>query len=413
LQVDHSATTSLVLQRMYELQLFTSGLNTSPPHTSERELISNEPPSTSIILVNLFWFSSLLFSLFAALFGIFVKQWLRNYGKWDEQGTHEESILLRGWHLRGFERWHVPGIVSALPMLMQVALILFLAGLLIYMWTINTILATFLTALLGCFALILTSILFLPMLHADCPYKSPIGLAVQALAYRAGRLAVLIPFYIFSCFACSVESDGDYSQVRNPISIFFNARARWMHHHIIQPLDRSISSLHNWRIRDVHRSPLSSLAYLTAPSSIAHTLGVSPESLEATVSHRNSYKVSERAIALNRIQSLAPDVAYQMIARITRHMRRSSWSSEEDGEKFWGTGRLLSLVALLARSAEPLAQTIPSVQWNILLLLISLDSQRWYSSRKIDHELEQFLSRNCSCLRSFAKTGVFFCCIPQ
>ncbi|TFK86569.1 hypothetical protein K466DRAFT_443009, partial [Polyporus arcularius HHB13444] len=122
---------------------------------------------TSAVWLNTLWFSSLVFSLASATIALFVKQWLHEA---TVQGTSRESARLRQYRLNGLHRWRVGTIVVALPILLQVSSVLYLAGLVILLWTLHTTVAAITSTLV---AIVFTSFLtvtILPVLKNDCPY---------------------------------------------------------------------------------------------------------------------------------------------------------------------------------------------------------------------------------------------------
>lgn len=81
--------------------------------------------------VNGLWFMSLAVALAVALLCILVKQWLEEY-KSRTSGSFETTRLWarrREFYFTGVREWHVPGLISTLPLLLHVALFLFFAGL--------------------------------------------------------------------------------------------------------------------------------------------------------------------------------------------------------------------------------------------------------------------------------------------
>lgn len=134
--------------------------------------------------VNVCWFSSLMLGIFAALFGIFVKQWLHTYNNWSDIGNPREAVMLRSAYLNSLFAWHISEILSVLPLLLQLALVLFIVGLTAYLWTLDTIVAIFASvfALVGSGAVL--AVVFLPLWYEDCAYKSP--LAFFVVRWRRG-----------------------------------------------------------------------------------------------------------------------------------------------------------------------------------------------------------------------------------
>jgi len=94
----------------------------------------------------------------------------------------------------GLIKWHVPGILSILPLLLQLSLVLFFVGLLDLLWSLNALVAACVSAAVGIVMLFLIVTTALPALQyaltkdehlrvPQCPYKSP----QSWLFYRAGR----------------------------------------------------------------------------------------------------------------------------------------------------------------------------------------------------------------------------------
>ena len=94
----------------------------------------------------------------------------------------------------GLLAWHVPEILSALPVMLQAALVLFFVGLLDLLWSRNTVVAACVSAVVGIVLIFLIVTTALPAVqHAlvaskhlrvyQCPYKSP----QSWLAYRLGH----------------------------------------------------------------------------------------------------------------------------------------------------------------------------------------------------------------------------------
>ncbi len=130
------------------------------------------------VWLNSLWFASLIFSFASALLALFVKQWIYEalVG-----GTSRESARLRQYRYDGLLKWHVGTVVVVLPILLQLASVLFLAGLLVLLWTLhNTVaaIASFLVALVFTFVIGFT---LLPVYKSDCSYRSPASFAIYTL----------------------------------------------------------------------------------------------------------------------------------------------------------------------------------------------------------------------------------------
>ncbi|KAF9471730.1 hypothetical protein BDN70DRAFT_926032 [Pholiota conissans] len=84
--------------------------------------------SSSSIRINVFWFISLILSLTTVLIGTICLQWLREHQSYPNFSAKEKFAILH-MRLESLEVWFVPQIFAALPVLLQVAVGFFLAGL--------------------------------------------------------------------------------------------------------------------------------------------------------------------------------------------------------------------------------------------------------------------------------------------
>ncbi|KAL0060762.1 hypothetical protein AAF712_012453 [Marasmius tenuissimus] len=106
-------------------------------------------PSPSVVRINVFWFLSLILALVDALFGLMCKQWLREFRRPTKTRTPEQWLSLRCFRSESFERWHVPSFLAALPIILEVALFCFFAGLLELLWTKHRIPFAFAGIIIG------------------------------------------------------------------------------------------------------------------------------------------------------------------------------------------------------------------------------------------------------------------------
>ncbi|KAF8179909.1 hypothetical protein BJ912DRAFT_1062706 [Pholiota molesta] len=85
-------------------------------------------PTSSSVRINIFWFISLILSLTTVLVGTISLQWLREHQSYPDVSFKEKLAI---FHMRSeaLDVWRVPQIFSALPVLLQAALALFLIGL--------------------------------------------------------------------------------------------------------------------------------------------------------------------------------------------------------------------------------------------------------------------------------------------
>ncbi|OJT05164.1 hypothetical protein TRAPUB_4049 [Trametes pubescens] len=135
------------------------------------------------------------------------KQWLNEYASGisseSEGGTSRQTARLRQYRLNNLIKWHVGNIINSIPVLLQVSVALFLAGLLVLLWTLHpavAVVASVLASVLGVFTL---SIVLLPSVKSGCAYLSPQSVALYYVLRRAPSLLgvslskILVPLTMY------------------------------------------------------------------------------------------------------------------------------------------------------------------------------------------------------------------------
>ncbi|PPQ91271.1 hypothetical protein CVT25_006214 [Psilocybe cyanescens] len=173
-------------------------------------------PASSAVRVNVFWFLSLILSLTTVLVGIISLQWLREHQSYPGRSARDTLAIYR-MRAEGLERWHVWKIFTALPLLLQTALVLFFAGIIDFLHALGNMTVVIpITVAIGIVLLFLLATTFLPAyqnfaLHlwflifrrpqrppSQCPYKSPQSGTFHAAFFSTLRLSGIAISYIFS-----------------------------------------------------------------------------------------------------------------------------------------------------------------------------------------------------------------------
>ncbi|ESK85796.1 hypothetical protein Moror_2409 [Moniliophthora roreri MCA 2997] len=179
--------------------------------------LSSEPtqfkPDASSIRINVFWFLSLILSLASALFSLLCKQWVREHQRDTTTRTPGEALALRQLRRDSFEKWGVSSFLSALPLLLEVALLFFFVGVLDLLWNRHRVpfVICFVVVSLSVGLYFLTTLLptlAVPRNQKDdirnghfnrlsyqfiCPYKSPQAWLVYRLSSTFIRPPLKIP----------------------------------------------------------------------------------------------------------------------------------------------------------------------------------------------------------------------------
>ena len=99
-------------------------------------MVNNFTPNVFDVQINVLYFISLTLALSVSSVCILGKQWIREYQK-DIAVSPFDAARVRQMRYDSLQRWKVPQIMAALPVLLLVALMLFFAGLLVQLWNIS------------------------------------------------------------------------------------------------------------------------------------------------------------------------------------------------------------------------------------------------------------------------------------
>ncbi|KAL0571316.1 hypothetical protein V5O48_010651 [Marasmius crinis-equi] len=276
-------------------------------------------PSPSAVRINTFWFLSLILGLVDALFAIMIKQWLGEYRRPINARYSEQWLALRCLRSESFELWHVPSFLAALPIILEVALFLFFAGVLELLWARHHVPFAFAMAIIGPAAAFYIATAFLPgidtirlafAIHPDgnkygltgvkdrmfhlphihnlCPYKSPQAWAIFRLlasfltsSYSIPRKIIIYllrkKFYSQSAYGIAEHSMTSFiGRIRDPQSWFsVELEVVQRFNNIHHCPDIYVLRAYRWLVREFQDSP-SMLPYLQRVLELSHPRLVMP-----------------------------------------------------------------------------------------------------------------------------------------
>lgn len=178
LQLDHPQVTNRLLMELIALQrvaMISGSVEQVDPSSLKADSPSNSTASTPDYWINGLWFTSLAFSLSTALIAVLLRQRIQVHEAPCSQSTPKARAEVRAFRYYGIEMWHVPLIIGLLPALLHLALFLFFAGLIVFLFTLHHIIAYIVTAIIfvALIAYVITNLL--PVWYASCPYKTPLS----------------------------------------------------------------------------------------------------------------------------------------------------------------------------------------------------------------------------------------------
>ncbi|EIW54237.1 uncharacterized protein TRAVEDRAFT_90350, partial [Trametes versicolor FP-101664 SS1] len=148
-------------------------VNSTQPSSATRANANNPPPVPRwAVWLNALWFSGLILSLSSASVGIMVKQWLNEYSS-GVSGRSRHVARVRQYRLNNLRMWRVEDIIGAIPILLQLALALFLSGMLILLWNLHDTVAAVASTLVGLLAIFTVVTTLLPLVNHKCSYLTP------------------------------------------------------------------------------------------------------------------------------------------------------------------------------------------------------------------------------------------------
>jgi len=130
-------------------------------------------PPRAIIQVQAILYASLAASLFSAFLAMLGKQWLNRYASADMRGSAVERSRNRQRKLDGIVAWYFDYMMEALPLMLQLALLLLGCALSRYLWEIDTTIASVVLGVTVFGITFYTFIVIVGAASANCPYQTP------------------------------------------------------------------------------------------------------------------------------------------------------------------------------------------------------------------------------------------------
>lgn len=196
LQADGTDTTNQLLAIVASTQLRAAGtmindaLNNTLTSLADAASASFSP-SAATRWINSLFFLGLVFSLAAALFSILAKQWVRGCVKWGSPlALPRENVIVRQVRIEAWEDWQVSMILSSIPILLELGMVQFLAGVIILLWTLDDVVAKVVTVFISLFPGVFAAFTVLPIFSKRCPYRSPTAWAFLYIASAVKTLSI-------------------------------------------------------------------------------------------------------------------------------------------------------------------------------------------------------------------------------
>jgi len=133
-------------------------------------------PPEHIVVVNALFYASLGFMVLAAFIAMLIKSWVREFDRGlRAMSLPEQRAKTREFRYLGMERWKLPGMVDTLPLLIQISLLLFSIGLVIFLFHISTPSFGVTTTILGIGILYYVMTTSISVVVSSSPFHSPVS----------------------------------------------------------------------------------------------------------------------------------------------------------------------------------------------------------------------------------------------
>jgi hypothetical protein len=129
-------------------------------------------PPRSVVQVQAMLYASLAASLFSAFLAMLGKQWLNRYASIDMRGSAIERSQNRQRKLNGIVTWYFDHVMEALPIMLQFALLLLGCALSLYLWGINTAVASVILGATSFGVICYAFMVVAGTATASCPYQT-------------------------------------------------------------------------------------------------------------------------------------------------------------------------------------------------------------------------------------------------
>jgi hypothetical protein len=137
----------------------------------------------SYVSVQCTMYASLAVSVLAACLAMLGKQWLNRYDQIEMCGTLIQRSRHRHRKMTGTAAWHFDITMEALPVMLQIALLLFCYGLSRYLWNVNQTVAAVIIATSSLGFVFYVCIVSAATTSYECPYQTPVSLLLRLLIY--------------------------------------------------------------------------------------------------------------------------------------------------------------------------------------------------------------------------------------
>jgi len=164
--------------------------NNTPPSSPGTAATAPFSPGLAILWVNVLWFLSLVTSIASAFYVMLVQQWVRRYTRMT-QDLPREHVCIRLSLFLGAHKYRLSHAIGWTKVPLHISMLLFLSGLVIFLFTISLTIAIVVAIFTGLLGLAYFTLTILPVIDELCPYFTPMSDMSWYVWHAYAALAVL------------------------------------------------------------------------------------------------------------------------------------------------------------------------------------------------------------------------------
>lgn len=188
-------------------------------------------PGATEIWIQCLMYASLSTSLIAALGAVLGKQWLGHFIRCG-RGPIDVRGRLRQQKMDGLQTWYFSAVLEALPLLIQVSLLLFGIALGASIWTQQPTIATPVVLTMALGALFYGAIVVSCVVSPTCPFQTTpstiLRFALQSISLLIRRSHITIASWVHLKIACRYDTDRDSMQPHRTDAPHDASAVRWI-----------------------------------------------------------------------------------------------------------------------------------------------------------------------------------------
>jgi len=193
-------------------------------------------PPDHIVVVNALFYASLGVMILAAFIAMLIKSWVREFDRGlRAMSLPEQRAKTREFRYLGMERWKLPEMVAILPSLIQISLLLFSIGLVLFLFHISKPSFGVTTAILGIGVLYYSITTSISVFVTSSPFHSPLSRTLGKV-YRYVHAYFCPSVDDFSSPAMDAAPSTTLGRVRRDIQVMLLKSRPYLEKDFVEPV---------------------------------------------------------------------------------------------------------------------------------------------------------------------------------